>query len=232
MLKRTPLALALVAIAGAAQATVITQWNFNSVSPDGTLTTGSTDPSIGTGTASLIGGTTSTFASGTGGSDPAASDNTAWNSASYPAQGVGSGTAGVRFLVSTVGMQGITVSFDQRHSATASAWTMLQYTTDGTTWNNSSSFQVSDTVFHNLNIVDLSGDSSVNNNAKFGVRIVSVFAPGSSQYTPTTSTATYSINGTIRYDMVTISGTQGVPEPMTMSILGLGALALARRARK
>lgn len=232
MKMRNSVVLALVVLAASSQAAVITQWNFNSTSPDGTSTTGSTDPSTGVGVASLIGGTTSTFASGVGGSDPAASDNTAWNTAGYPAQGASSGTAGVQFLVSTVGMQDITVSFDQRHSSTASGWTTLQYTTDGATWTNSDSYQVSDTSFHNLNFVNLSGVPSVNNNSKFGIRIVTVFAPGSSEYAPSTSTATYGVNGTIRYDMVTISGNQAVPEPATMTVLGLGALALVRRVRK
>ncbi|MBX3111541.1 MAG: PEP-CTERM sorting domain-containing protein [Fimbriimonadaceae bacterium] len=229
---RNLVTLALVVVAAASQATVITQWNFNSLSADGDTTTGTTDPSIGSGTASLVGGTTSTFASGNGSSDPAATDDSSWNSATYPEQQVGSGTAGVQFLVSTAGMKDITVSFDQRHSSTASAWTMLQYTTDGSTWTNSDSYQVADTSFHNGNTVDLTGVTAANDNPNFGVRIVSIFVPGTSEYAPTSSTATYSINGTIRYDMVTVSGTESVPEPASMAVLGLGALALARRKRK
>ena len=50
---------------------VIAQWNFNSITPDGVLTTGSTSPSTGSGTASLLTGTTSTFATGDTNSDPA-----------------------------------------------------------------------------------------------------------------------------------------------------------------
>jgi len=232
MKMRNSVVLALVVLAASSQAAVITQWNFNSTSPDATSTTGSTDPSTGAGLASLIGGTTSTFASGFGSTDPAASDNTAWNSAGYTAQGTGSGTAGVRFAVSTAGKKDIVVSWDDRHSATASGYTQLQYTTDGTNFVAVGNFLNTDTNFANGNSVNLTGVAGVDNNANFAFQIVSIFAPGTSAYAASTSTGTYGTNGTIRYDMVTVSGTQAVPEPATMTILGLGALALARRARK
>ncbi|MGC3956451.1 MAG: immunoglobulin domain-containing protein [Verrucomicrobiota bacterium] len=52
---------------------VIAQWNFNSAPADGVVTTGSTTPSVGTGTAALYGGATATFATGDTAFDPAGS---------------------------------------------------------------------------------------------------------------------------------------------------------------
>ncbi|MFQ3632984.1 MAG: endonuclease, partial [Roseiflexus sp.] len=45
----------------AATTTIITQWTFNSPTPDSNTATGTTDPAIGVGAASLIGGVTATF---------------------------------------------------------------------------------------------------------------------------------------------------------------------------
>jgi len=89
------LALLFAGMLGIAQpatatTTIITQWTFNSSTPDGNTATGTTDPAIGSGTASLVGGTTATFASGdagTGSSDPATGDDSAWNTTTYAPQG-------------------------------------------------------------------------------------------------------------------------------------------------
>jgi len=63
--------------------------------------TGTNRPSVGNGTASLIGGTTATWATGST-NDPATStDDSGWNTAAYPAQGGNNKTAGVQFGVST-----------------------------------------------------------------------------------------------------------------------------------
>src|ERR1041385_594853 len=56
--------------------TKITQWNFNSTTPDNNVTTGSGSPSIGTGTLSAIGSGVGANGFNTGGTgDSAASDN-------------------------------------------------------------------------------------------------------------------------------------------------------------
>lgn len=64
---------------------IIAQWTF-----EGDVIT----PAQGAGTASLVGGTSATFATG----NPT---GRGWNTATYPAQGVGNKSAGVRFAVST-----------------------------------------------------------------------------------------------------------------------------------
>jgi len=95
--------MTLSLITSASGVDIITRWTFEG---------DTTDPAIGSGTASLIGGTTASFAIGNG-------SGRGWNTTSYPAQGTGSGTAGVQFMVSTLNYENIVISFDHRASGTA-----------------------------------------------------------------------------------------------------------------
>jgi len=227
-------ALALVSLTSANAQTVITQWNFNA---------SNNTPSTGAGSASLL-NTTATFAAGAGGS------GFDWNTSTYAAQGTGSGTRGVQFNVSTLLYSNITVSFDHRASGTASRWSQVDYTLNGTDWvtgfwNNNGGLSPHDT-FYSFN-VDFSSITGANDNASFGFRIVSIFSPlafdqsstlagfeantaymranAGAVYSPSTSSATgdYGASGTWRFDNVTVSG---VPEPSSATLLGLGFLAL------
>jgi len=76
--------------------------------------------------------------------------------------------------------------------------------------------------------VDLGGIAGVANNANFGFRIVSIFAPGTSAYAASNSGSTYA-GGTLRYDMVTVTGV--IPAPGAVALLGLAGLAGTRRRR-
>ena len=221
-------------LASAASATVVTQWDFNDaqVSTGGTLT-----PNIGAGVASLVGGATASFGSGSGSSDSAASNlNDSWITTTYPSQGTGSNTRGVRFDVSTVGFTGITVSWDQRNSNTASGWWLFEYTLDGSTFSsagllNGGAYQM--TVggsFVNGLSMDLSTISGADNNANFGFRITSIFAPGTGGYVVTSGTASYGASGTARWDMVTINGS-AVPGPGALALLGVAGVVSSRRRR-
>jgi autotransporter-associated beta strand protein len=211
-------ALAVGPTSAAAQ-TTITQWNFD----DNTL-----NPSTGLGTASNVGGSSSAFATGNGG-------GRAWNTAAYPAQGASSGSAGVQFLFSTLGFQDLSFSFDHRASGTASRWSQVDYTLNGGTdwttgfWNNNGGLSPHDN-FYSFN-VDFSGITGANDNADFGVRVVSIFSPqafnenesisyganeaymranAEAQYQPEpgigVATRIYASSGTWRFDNVTLSG--------------------------
>src|SRR6266481_4357541 len=117
-----------------ARADIIAQWNFDSVPPDGSPTTGTTAPSVGSGTASLIGGVTGGFSAGST-NDPASStDDSGWQTSDYPAKEIGNKTGGVQFTVSTVGYSNIVVRWDQRVTSAASKYYRLQYSTNGTTF--------------------------------------------------------------------------------------------------
>lgn len=230
------LAAALL-LSGAAHADTITQWNFNSVSADADTATGSTTASVGSGSASLIGGVTGGFGSGAsngGSSDPVVSDDTGWQTTGYAAQGSGDATAGAEFLVSTVGYENIIVSYDLRHSNTSSRFELVQYTLDGSTWQNFSVLDgnAGDTWF-NGRTVDLSSIDGADNNALFGFRVVATYAPATSSYTASKSSSSYSTTGTWRFDMVGVSGAAlPVPEGDGLVLAMSGLLGLAAMARR
>ena len=196
--------LMAVGWAGSANAQIITQWNF----PTG-FDLASPAPSTGSGTASRIGGTSATQAGGltNAGSTEAVAGSVAWNTSTYPAATAASGTAGVQFNVSTASASNIVVRFDLRHSSTSSRFLQLQYTTDGTTWTSAGTFEanigLADTWYNNRT-ADLSGIAAANNNANFGVRVVSIFDPANNtSYTGTAGA--YGTTGTYRFDAVTVS---------------------------
>ena len=237
-------------------AQIVTQWNFNSVTPDANSSTGSVLASFGSGTATAIGGVTTAFAAGSP-RDIAASDNTAWSLSGWPVQGTASGTAGAVFMASTAGFSlPIQVSFDLRQTATASERFQLQATADGTTFTNVNGGMASfGTVGNNTaTSFDSSGlfvntaasssqafvqsvtytfvaGSAYENNANFGFRVVSVFE--GLQYDAAGANSNYGTSGNLRIDMVTVStGGVPVPEPATSAaMLGLVAMAavLVRR---
>lgn len=190
-------------------ADTIAQWNFNSVPADEASGSGTTNVSSGSGLASLVGGTTATFATGDSKADPASADNSAWNTSHYPAAAAGNLSAGVRFDVDTTGYETIQLSWSQRHSGTASRYTRLQYTIDGAEFTNADVF-VGGQSFTNL-VVDLSAIPGAADNPRFGFRIVAEFESsaigfGLDGYVATDA-GNYGTGGTIRFDMVTVSGT-------------------------
>jgi hypothetical protein len=235
-----PAVLALAAAAAllplAAQAQIVAQWNFNSTVPDNNTGTGVTTPSVGSGAASLIGGVTGSFASGSangGSTDPAGTvDNSGWGTTTFPAAASASGTAGVQFAVSTVGVTlPIVVSWDQRHSNTASRFVQLQVSLDGSTFASVGApfiGNAGDTWF-NSRSVDLSSLPGASNNPNFAFRIVSVFDPAGSTYVASNPASSYATTGTWRFDMVTVSA---VPEPGTWALLALGLGAVVAAARR
>jgi hypothetical protein len=199
----------------------ITQWNFNGTSPT-TVAGGATSPTpvIGSGSAELVGGVTATFASGVssgGSSDPVitAPDNYGWNVTGYAPLGTESKQRGIQFNVSTLGYQGITFRFDQRLSNTSNNTYVVQYTADRTAgtpvWVDGPTFTftpaptLTGDVWYNLRTADFTGVTALNDNANAAFRIVSAFDPGVGNYTASTSTSTYSVTGTTRFDMATVT---------------------------
>lgn len=143
--------------------TTLTKWTFDNED---------FVPAIGEGTAVNIGGTTYTWANGV--------DGRAWNTSTYPAQGEGQGTAGVEFMVSTLGFQKISIAFQHRSSGTGSRWAEVHYTTNGgTSWNlladNAGGLSPHDTFYPFT--FDLSDIPDADDNQMFGFRVVSVFSP-------------------------------------------------------
>jgi hypothetical protein len=207
--------IAVLALAASqpSRAETLAQWNFNSVPPDETnnYPTGTLVPILGAGTASLVGGATATFASATGSSDPQVTDDSGWNTAGYPAQGTGNKTRGVQFNVSTLGYERIMVAWDHRNSSTSSKYIRFQYSTNGTNFIDGPSMTISAQDAFFARSVDLTSLPVVNNKSNFAFRIVSewestAIGNETNQYIATGAGATYSGNGTWRFDMVTVSG--------------------------
>jgi len=223
-----PLTATLTTSPAAAQST-IAQWNFEPVVSN----TSSPAPSIGSGTATLL-GTTATIGGGNGSTG-------AWQTTGYPAQGEGSGTAGVRFDMTTANYQDLSFSFDLRSSNASSRWYRADYTIDGgTTWTlgtptrlgGDSTASAGDTWFSN-NVVVITNQDAFNN-ALFGIRVTSVFSPLS--FTQVSGDVFYEANtayevarnpssgnnsvysgGNWRFDNVTLTGS-----PMSAALVWAG----------
>ena len=210
-------ALTLTSYAPAAD--IIAQWNFNSVPPDTSTTTGSADPSVGTGTIAVVGGSTHIYSSGNNSTDPAATDDTAYHTRAYPAQGASNKTAGIQVNVSTAVYESIVVSWDTQHSASASRYFRFQYSVDGENFIDHDVL-VNDQplAFINGRTVNLNSITGANGNPNFAFRLVSEFestatGSGTAGYVATSPTASYAASGTVRFDMLTVSGS--VPDGNT-----------------
>lgn len=191
--------------------TTIGFWDFN-FGNDATPSTGTNLPAIGSGTISLIGGTTSTYAAGHA-SDPNGTDNSGLNTTTYPAQNTNPKTAGIQINVNTTGLDDIQIEFWHRLSNTAANTWVLQYTLDVTqptpVWVDAQTYTFTpqptgtgDTWYfrtHNFSSV-----TGLNNNPNAAFRFVSDFDPVAGQYVAARSTSTYNTAGTSRFDMLNI----------------------------
>lgn len=212
-------------LGGIASADLIAQWDFNAQS---------LAPSLGMGVLSTTGGTSGgTFSQAAGSSDPL-QPGFGWQTSGYPAQGQASGTAGIEIVVNTLDYEDIVVHWDQRASNTASRWTQLLCSTDGgLTFGGLDLFEATaGSAWFNNQTVDLSAIAGASHNASLVLRIVSVFAPGTSAYAAADASSTYG-GGTWRFDMITVEGTStAVPAPGAMALLAMSGLAGARRRRR
>lgn len=205
-----------------AQATIITEWNFNDQT---------TNPSIGEGTLSLIGGITpwdnpsddipAGYSSGCNPvtlllEDGTATGNWAYNSTTYPVQGTNNNTGGFLFYTSTEGaVDEVSFIFNLRRSGTASTYFSVFSSLNGTDW---------DLIATESNLTTdfaaYGGPYFVPNGTnapQLYIKVVSSFAPGTNQYG---ATGNYGENGTIRLDNVRVfTGTLGTEEMATKPIV-------------
>lgn len=218
---------------------IITQWNFNSIPADGSSSTGSLIPSLGVGSTVLVGGVSGTFADGNSenrSSDPAGVDDTGRQLSSFPSQSAASRTAGLEFRVGTTGYEGVVLTWDQRNSNTASRYWAIDYTLNGTTWQQfSGSYEInSGSNWFNGLTADFTSISGANNNSDFGIRLLSIFDPLDSRYVASNSLIPYGTSGTARFDRVTFNGTEitAVPEPRSFFAAAFAMFMVAVRMRR
>lgn len=219
-------AVLLLASLVATQAnSVLTTWSFDNLA---VATNASPAPSGGFGSAGLVGLNSADVLLQAGSSTGAANS---WRVTGTGANGWTTnsaiGTRGARFAASTLGYYSVKVSFDVYATADAQANLLVQYTTDGTIWNNATIASVATvgvvtnnadtnqtTVigsylrlgsgWNNGVVVDLSGISGVANNANFAVRMVN--ASTGANCVNTTGAIFSNNTGTWAFDNVVIQG--------------------------
>jgi hypothetical protein len=172
---RSILALSALGAGAAAHADTIAQWTFEN---DAVAVNNNPAPSTGTGTASSLGmtnsynSTTSTTtddvlvgkSTDTGANGLADTTNTWRVRGQSPGNGWSSqaaiGTQGVEFAASTAGYSGpININFDWYATTQGEANLQLEYTTNGTTWNNAA---INIGANSTLGLTSLTNSSSVN----------------------------------------------------------------------
>ena len=252
---KTNFALNAIIIAGtlsvsslAAAQTTVTAWNFNNL-PVATNT--SPAASTGSGTASTL-GMVNTY---TGGSAANTSDTSniylgADGTNDWRLTGSGNGwnsaaaqyTQGAQFMTSTVGYNNVAFTYDWDTTTKGIRDLQAQFTTDGVSWTNIGSLQVSNTTQAYMTglSINFAGITSVNNDANFGVRLVAAYDPtykNTNTYTQagTPTSAMSNTAGNWRFDNIAFTGVAiaAVPEPESYAMLlaGLGLVALVARRR-
>lgn len=203
--------------------TNIVQWNFNSAFGSIAANGMAPAPSLGSGTINLIGGVTATNANGVTPTDGPTPGNQALNTSTYPVQGTASKTAGIVISVSTAGYNSIHLKYYAQHSGSAAKKIVVQFF-NGTVWQDHTSYLVSTSgsFITPQYDFDLSTYAAVNNVPSALIRLVTDFS-SSNNYDGVSST--YGTAGTIRYDLITISGNSlGCGTPATQQATGFRLL--------
>ncbi len=225
--------------------TVITQWNFESLTNSHVSNPA---PAAGSGVATIVGSMTtsgSTTVQGFGNCNSSSNGGTGtigWQ-ISIAAPGSTSESSGVQFMISTAGFCDMKFSFDHRLSNTSTRTRRIQYTTDGTNWINfnvnstnylsncpnqggidDGRIDASNPVGNNagdrwtgVTSIDFSTISNANNNPNFGIRIVAAHYSTTGQFRQTNSVGTIATAGTWRFDNVTLSGSCSTPTTLSFT---------------
>lgn len=213
-------ALALFAVAGfaaAANADLVSYWNFNAGVPSGDPAPATVAASNGNGsvTSNAVAGTTFYF-TGTTVND----QNSSGAGNDYAIQnGVSGANNGSTFTFdfSTAGYEDLVLTFAIRRTSTGFNNTAIQVF-DGSGYVNVGAVTYDAGTAYILNTVDLSAVTALENNATASLRFL--FSGGS-----TTSTA-----GNNRIDNVYFNGTL-IPAPGALALAGLAGLVAGRRRR-
>jgi len=232
----------------------IASWNFEPFQGADTSPT----PNIGSGTSSIVNGGGGTIGStgayqrtgmaGTGCGAQSGSALGAWALEPF-APGSINEANGARFNTSTAGYQNITLTWDQRFSNTAANTVRLQYTTNGSTWNNfimtsgnttlcAGSINANGCFENNAGdvyrriLVDFSTITAANNNPNFGVRMVASYYQSTTEFRQSASPTTVANPaGTWRFDNVTFSGTLiTTPNPSVIANSGTSIICAGASA--
>ncbi|MBA4150685.1 MAG: immunoglobulin domain-containing protein [Verrucomicrobia bacterium] len=206
----------------ATPSTRLARWTFNGNFQSATEPASS--EAVNTASASLVGSTTGDHFAGSF-SDPGQvleEINRGWQTAGYPAVEIGNKESGVQFNVSTEGYQDVFLAWEQRHSATASKYIRLQYSTDGVNFVDGPVITMMTNSSFEFFSGNLAGISGLNNNPNAAFRIVTEFestATGSGNESYAGSGNNYGTVGTIRYDIVSVYGNVlGTISPIPLNV--------------
>jgi len=210
----------LVALAASASSAVLASWSFEAVPASPSTTVGPYAADAGVAAASSNFTTNNT----TGLSTPAGNGSTK----SYSANGWAVGEY-YQFTTNTTGYTDITISFDATGSNTGPRDFALQYSTNGTTFTNFTTYSL-------VNNGWSAGTPNLASTKTFDLSAVSAIEGAATVYFRITVNSTTAITGgtvaaagTSRVDNFTISA---VPEPQAAALLGaVGMLGLVRRRR-
>lgn len=216
--------LAIVLMVTAANADTIALWTFETSLP---ATAGPIAPEEGSGVGTAFHTNASAVYSNPVGNGSAESwSSNYWSVGDY-----------YQFQVSTTGLTGVQISFDQTSSSTGPGFFALQASTNGvdftdlvssysplmngttglptrTSWSSSGSRQ-------DVYTFGPTASASLDNQANVYFRLIDI--------SDTSARGdTVAVTGTNRVDNVLI---EAVPEPMTLALLGLGGLAMLRRRK-
>jgi hypothetical protein len=213
--------------------TTLAQWTYEPL--QGT----STAPTPNAGTYSLTATSSIVGAMSGPGTSPGSSlgclqttGTTAW-AITTANPGTSNESSGAEFRFSTFGYENIKFSYDQRFSNTAVRTVRIQYTLDGTSWNNftidtlvnytsgcsnrgavdNGRIDIGTPVGTNVTDgwsrrnIDFSSITAANNNPNFGVRIVAAHYSTTGQFRQSNNVGTVATAGTWRFDNVTGTGT-------------------------
>ena len=215
--------LCIIGISFSNAQTTITSWTYDPL--NGTST--SPTPNIGSGTSTVVNlATTPITATGLSSTTGCGAGNSglAWQHPNFN-PGSSNEVNGVQFKAGTTGYNNIIFTWDLRFSNTSPNTVRLQYTTDGSTWNNftmtgsnttyclgsintNGCYETNTGDSYRRIRVDFTSITAANNNANFGVRLLASYYQSSGQYRQSTTPATVATTtGTWRFDNVSFLGT-------------------------
>ncbi|MBK9147270.1 MAG: choice-of-anchor I family protein [Flavobacteriales bacterium] len=205
----------------------IAVWTYEPLQGTATAPT----PNTGTGSSAVVGSMTgATTATGSTTGCAQVSGTTAW--------AIGTATpgtnesSGVEFRTSTVGYENITFSYDHRLSNSATRTARIQYTLDGSAWNNltldgtnydngactnrggldNGRIDASDPAGTNVSdswgrrTIDFSAIAGADDNPDFGVRVLAAHYSSTGEFRQANNVSSIATAGTWRFDNVTFQG--------------------------
>jgi len=219
--------LLLASLSGAEAQNTLAAWTFDNLSPG---VNNSPQASAGAGTASAVGLGNSPSVVSLAGSSTGSGGPNSWQLSGFTTSGA-IGTQGAKFAVNTVGYYQIQASFDVYATVNAEAALQVQYTTEGSIWQNAtiispgnSGVLATNTITTNSLVVgtyiiltnngtaawdnqvtiSLSGVSGVDNDPGFAIRIVN--AATGTNCLDTTGAQYVNNSGTWTLDNVVVQG--------------------------